>query len=392
MSRPRIALILTTYFEFSHADVLGTRLIEGYPWEGGEHTDPRVEVVSMYLEQDGVKNWGKPGNERDDIGREIAARAGIPIYPTPAEALGAGKPGINVDGVVIIGEHGDFELNEYEQKLYPRRRLFDAVVSAMIATDTFIPVFNDKHLAWSHTDARTMYDNAQRLGIGLGAGSTVPITWRVPQGTTWPMGEPMTEVAAAGYGSYEAYSYHAIEGMLSFAENRAGGETGVVAVEAFRDEAAVQALAEAPSAVVDAAIAAHGLDEAGVAEAKQKVWLLARITWADGLVGTLVMSSSLKSFSAAALGPQTSVSAELKLQGDPYSHFIHLARAAEHLMLTGEPMHPVERTLLAGGILDHALRSAAGAFTDPSVLADIQYSPNGRTEDTAIALPMDQIV
>ena len=50
--------------------------------------------------------------------------------------------GVNVDGVLIIGEHGDYEDNEWGQKLYPRRRLFDSVLSAMIATDTFVPVFN----------------------------------------------------------------------------------------------------------------------------------------------------------------------------------------------------------------------------------------------------------
>jgi len=392
MTRPRIALIVTSYFVNSHADVLGTRLINGYPWIGGEHTASRVEVVSMYLEQLGVGAFGTNGG-REDIGVEIATKAGIPLYPTPAEALGAGSPGVNVDGVVIIGEHGDFELNEYEQKLYPRRRLFDSVLSAMIATETFIPVFNDKHLAWDARDARAMYDNARRLGVPLGAGSTVPITWRVPQGTQWPMDTPMTEVAAAGYGSYEAYSYHALEGMLAFTERRAGGETGVIAVEAWRDEAAVRELAERPSTVVDAAIAAHGVDAAGVEEAKQDLQLLVRITWADGLRGTMVMARSLHSFSVAAEGPEGTVAAELHLQGDPFSHFIHLARAAEHLMINGEPLHPIERTLLAGGILDHALRSAAGAVEpDSPELADISYTANGRTDDTAILLPYEQVV
>lgn len=56
-----------------------------------------------------------------------AQRAGT--SNTPSQKIGCGKPGANVDGVVIVGEHGDYQLNEYGQKPYPRRRLFDAAVS-----------------------------------------------------------------------------------------------------------------------------------------------------------------------------------------------------------------------------------------------------------------------
>lgn len=389
MPRPRIALVITAYHARSHADVLGTRLISGYPWTDGEHTESRVEVVSMYLEQVGI---GTGESHRPDIGLDIAAAAGIPVFPTPAEAIGVGEPGVNVDGVVIIGEHGDFELNEYGQKLYPRRRLFDACLSTMIGAGRFVPIFNDKHLAWNFIDARAMYDNAQRLGVPFGAGSTVPITWRVPQGTQWPLGTSMTEVAAAGYGGNEAYGYHALEGMLAFAERRAGGETGVVEVQGWYGEDAAREVADHPSAVIDAAIAAHGLDADGVAAARTSVEMLLRITWADGLTGTLVMSTALHSFSVAAHGPTGDVAAELHLEDSPFSHFIHLTRAAEHLVLTGTPLHPLERTLLAGGILDHGMRNASGAAEPASPeLADIRYQAVEQTADTAILMPYEQV-
>ena len=63
-----------------------------------------------------------------DIGRGMAARYGIPLAGTPAEALTLGGKHLAVDGVLIIGEHGNFPHNEKGQKLYPRRRLLEETV------------------------------------------------------------------------------------------------------------------------------------------------------------------------------------------------------------------------------------------------------------------------
>jgi len=117
--------------------VIATRLIKGYEWEG-EVIEPRVEVASIYIEQVGD----------DDMGVEMAEAYGIPRFETVPEAIAVGGAGVNVDGVIIIGEHGDFEMNEYEQKLYPRRRLFDAAIGTMVGAGRFVPIFNDKHLSW----------------------------------------------------------------------------------------------------------------------------------------------------------------------------------------------------------------------------------------------------
>ena len=68
--RPRVAAIVTEYRPRSHADVLVTKLLEGYTlfWTP---VQPRVEVVSLYTDQ-------VPAN---DISREIAARHSLPILP-----------------------------------------------------------------------------------------------------------------------------------------------------------------------------------------------------------------------------------------------------------------------------------------------------------------------
>ena len=43
-----------------------------------------------------------------------------------------------------------------------------------------MPVFDDKHLSYSFEKARAMVEAARRLGFPLLAGSSLPVTWRLP--------------------------------------------------------------------------------------------------------------------------------------------------------------------------------------------------------------------
>ena len=65
---------------------------------------PRVELVSIYLDQ---------VDERD-IGVGLAAEHNVPIYPSIRQALTLGGNELAVDGVILIGEHGDYPYNEFE--------------------------------------------------------------------------------------------------------------------------------------------------------------------------------------------------------------------------------------------------------------------------------------
>ena len=47
------------------------------------------------------------------------ASFGFKVYPTIAEALRCGGTKLAVDGVLIIGEHGDYPRNDKGQILYP---------------------------------------------------------------------------------------------------------------------------------------------------------------------------------------------------------------------------------------------------------------------------------
>ena len=96
----RVAAIVTEYRLDSHADVIIRRLLAGYEYNG-RHQTPQVEVLSMYTDQ-------VPSN---DMSRAMAAKHGVKICPTVRDAL-AGNEGLAVQGVVLVGEHGNYPEND----------------------------------------------------------------------------------------------------------------------------------------------------------------------------------------------------------------------------------------------------------------------------------------
>src|SRR5439155_18716329 len=137
----------------------------------GQSYPPPCQVASLYIEQVGDT----------DIGRPLAKQWRVPVVKTPAEALTLGGDKLAVDGVLLIAEHGDYPLNAKGQKLYPRRRFFEAVAKVFEKTGKSVPVFNDKHLAATWDDAKWMYDRSRELFVPFLAGSSIPLTWRRPE-------------------------------------------------------------------------------------------------------------------------------------------------------------------------------------------------------------------
>ena len=66
-----------------------------------------------------------------------------------ADALTLGTGKLAVDGVLLIGEHGNYPRNDSGQILYPRYELMEQIVSVFRKTGRSVPVFNDKHLSYS---------------------------------------------------------------------------------------------------------------------------------------------------------------------------------------------------------------------------------------------------
>ena len=215
----RIAIITTIWTYLSHAQHMGDRFLVGYPRHGKWH-DPPLQVVSLYVDQ-------KP---EGDLSGQRAAEHGFKIYPTIAQALRCGSDELAVDAVVIIGEHGSYPSNEKGQKLYPRYEFFQDVVRVFEQSRRSVPVFNDKHLSYSWKKARQMVSDSRRLGFPFLAGSSLPVTWRLPP-VEIPYGAEVEEALMLGVGGSDAMDYHALEAMQCMVERRKGGETGIRSVQ-----------------------------------------------------------------------------------------------------------------------------------------------------------------
>jgi hypothetical protein len=223
--RIRIALIATITKHLSHAQHIGDRFLVGYPWKGRWHA-PAARIVSLYVDQH------PEGDQSAGRAREF----GFEVYPTIAEALRCGGPELAVDGVLIIGEHGDYPRNELGQILYPRYEFFKACVKVFEEDGRSVPVFNDKHLSYDFARAKEMVEDARRLGFPLLAGSSLPVTWRLPD-VELPLGCELEEALVIGVGESDAMDYHALEAMQCMVERRGRGETGVRRVQLLDGEA-----------------------------------------------------------------------------------------------------------------------------------------------------------
>ncbi len=366
-----VAAVLTEWRPNSHADVLLSRLLEPEAW--GHKRPFALRLAAVYADQ-------FPEN---DLCRGSCRKHGVPIFPTIAGAVGVGTRGVPVEGVLIIGEHGDYAENAKGQKLYPRRRLFEGVVNAFRALGRRVPVFSDKHLSYDWRFARWMYDLSRHEGFPFMAGSSLPVAWRVPP-LALPIGVELTDAFALGYGPLDAYGFHALETLQCMVERRRGGETGAVAVRCVSGEAVREGPSSVPrwrdllDVLSKARRAAHP-DARPIVPGDEDALFVIR--YRDGLeaaVGMLKSAGETFAFSGRRRGRDEPDAVLFELEDRrPFGHFGYLLRAIEHMVQTGRPAYPVERTLLTSGLLSAALqsRSEGGAQIPTPHLAEIQYEP-----------------
>lgn len=365
--RKRMAIVTTEWRYHSHAWHMGERFLNGYPIDGGWHHPP-FDVVSAYVDQ----------FPEGDLSRERAARFGFKIYPTIAEALRAGGNKIAVDAVLVIGEHGKYPKSEYEQTKYPRYEFFKQVVDVYKADGRALPMFNDKHLSWKWDWAKEMVDTARALKFPYLAGSSLPVTWRMPA-IDMPHGADVEEAMCVAIGSIDSYDFHALEVIQCMVERRRGGETGVVALQALRGEKVWEAMKKGSwaaggwdSKLFEACLSrSHTLAQtkdgshAYPTTEQMQEWvkdpIIYRVEYADGLKTTMLMLNGLVS--------DFTFAARLKGQNEPLSTLFHLPpnpnvvysaalmSKAEQLFATGKEAYPVERTLLTGGLVEAGCQS-----------------------------------
>ena len=347
--RKKIAAIITEYRPRSHADVIVTKFLKGFPTDDGL-LKPRVDIASMYIDQ----------FPDADIGRSIAAEHDVPIFPSIVKALTLGGDKLAVDGVLLIGEHGDYAWNEKEQHLYPRKYFMEQICGVLATSGRAVPIYNDKHLSYNWHDAKWMYDRARQLGAPFMAGSSLPLGWRNPW-IEYEFETPVEEAIAIGFSGLDIYGFHTLEALQCMVERRVGGETGVAAVTCLEGDAVWQSAKDGiwSRELAEAACAPIENKPAGSMEEHCKNPALFLIEYRDGLRGAVLMLNGYVTDLAYA-GRVGGViqGTEFYLQnGEPHAHFSYLGLNIEEMFVTGIPTYPVERTLLASGVLEATLGS-----------------------------------
>jgi hypothetical protein len=367
--RRKLAIITTEWRFHSHAWHMGERFLAGYPRQGQWHHPP-LEVVSAYVDQ----------TPKNDLSRQRAKEFGFTIYKTIAEALRCGGDKLAVDAVLIIGEHGDYPTNKLGQKLYPRYQFFKQAVEVFKKDGKVVPIFNDKHLSWKWAWAREMVDTARKLRIPFLAGSSLPVTWRMPA-LDMPYGARVEEIVCVAMGGLDSYDFHAFEVIQCMAERRAGGETGVAALLALRGEAVWKALAAAgwdkggwaprlfeaclcrSQTLAQAPTNSHRYPTAKQMRAWVKNPVAFRIEYADGLKATMLLMNGLVgdfTFAARLKGQAEPLSTLFYLPDGPnVAYSAALMSRAEELFVTGKAPYPIERTLLTTGLVAAGMASLA---------------------------------
>lgn len=358
--RPRLAFLGTVVKQHSHAQHFLDRHTLGYTWNG-EWVAPRCEVAGVYIDQ----------FPEGDLARERIARHGLQQFPSVAETLTLGGEKLAVDGVVLIGEHGDYPKNDKGQTLYPRYQWFQEIVRVFEASGRSVPVFNDKHLSTDWDECVQMVADSQRLDFPFLAGSSLPVTWRLPT-IDMPFDAPLSESVCVCYGGVDSYDFHGLETAQCMSERRRGGEVGIAALQALRDEAVYERLARPEfnatrRLFVAALCCSHNLPVEGGYPTDQVTFDWARralpkitayfIEHRDGF-RTAMFLTSIRDFNYAGLRSDTGevIACQMYLpmpnQSATTADFFNpLARHIETLVLERRAPYPVERTLLTSGMV-----------------------------------------
>lgn len=360
-TRPKLAGVVTVYRKMSHAQHIIDRFLEGYGWNGTHHHPP-MDLVSLYVDQ----------TPKDDLSGDRARRfPSMKIYPTIAEALTLGGSKLAVDGVVVVGEHGDYPKTPQGGVGYPRYKFFQEIVKVFQDSGKTVPVFNDKHLSWKWEWAKEMYDTSRKMGFPFQAGSSLPVTWRIPS-VEFPTGAPAREALAVCYGGVDSYDFHGLETVQCMVERRRGFETGVKWLQAYRGDKFWDAYKEGvwPTKLVEAALCrSHTLTPAregfndifpSFEDMKRLVKdpVAYRYEHHDGLHSTmLLMNGLVRDFNFAAMidGHTEPFSTQMYLpmpdgRTTLANFFSPLVNNMEKMFLTGKTAYPVERTLLTTGL------------------------------------------
>ncbi len=339
-ARPKLAAICTAYFKYSHSQHIVDRFLEGYGWNGTHH-HPAMDLISIYIDQIRANDVSKSRLEKFPS---------MKLYPTIPEALTLGGSKLAVDGVILIGEHGQYPRNEKGQTQYPRYPFFQEIVKVFRSSGRSVPV---------------------SMGFPFMAGSSLPVTWRTPS-LEMPLGSRVREAMCVCHGGVDSYDFHGLETIQCMVERRRGGESGVKWLQAYRGDKFWQAHQEGvwPKDLMEAALcrshtlrpSREGFNHNFPSEDDMRRLVRNPVAYryehTDGLKCTMLLMSGLIedfNFAAHIEGRPEIFSTQMYLPMPPArtslaNFFSPLVNNFEKMYLTGKATYPVERTLLTTGL------------------------------------------
>jgi len=391
----RLAILGSTFRHGSNLQTIADRFLVGYPCEGDWHM-PNVRVVSVYIDEHIRRTAAGPtdfqlaitGQTRksrveatgtaSDLSEARAKQFGFRLCQNIPETLRCGGDRIAVDAVLTIVEQCDdypYQSNDKGQMLLPRYDFFQQCVEVFETEKHSVPYFNHKQLSFSFTEARSMVETAERLKFPLMAGSSMPVTWRLPD-IDIPSGTRVQEAVMVGVGSFDNMDFDALEAMQSMLERRKGGETGVKAVQLLRGDEVwaagkagrwsqdllSSALSRSDTPLGLTLLDGRNQDLVGDGVLPQLVKDPAAycIEYADGTKATLLMlNGAIRDFNIAArLQSGDLVSTQFFMPPAPNETYSAcLAEKIDQMFQTRKAPYPVERTLLVTGLQEACINS-----------------------------------
>lgn len=382
----KIAALCTAYYPGSHADVIVSRWLDPHPTDAEWGWQPRTRIASLYVAQfppdatlfDLPKSQWRTLSFRPDLdlAKPTAREYGVPLFDTIRDALTLGGDGLAVDGVLLIGEHGNYPVNARRQTLYPRKEFFDEIAAVFRDSGRSAPVFCDKHLSWNIAWAQEMVAAARQLNFPFMAGSSLPYSFRVMPELL--PGADLVEGVMVFYGGTEVYGFHSLEAMQRFVETRAppdprsealgtriedrgGGERGIQALTVYVGDDVWAAMERGAWSreLFDRALATCQKTAPGDVRENCRqpspydnhtgptAFVLEH---ADGLRTTHVqLEGHIEDFGLALRTRDGAIHANRWEAGDAQSfhgHFATLNAKIQDMFLTGLPPAPIERTFL----------------------------------------------
>ena len=406
----RLAVIGSTYHYGSDLQTIADRFLVGYPYEGDWHM-PDVQVVSMYVEARprragagdqrnsttqrsqrppvaqsayhgppstgrGALSTPEPENKIENAADLSEARAqefGFRLCANIPEALRCGGDQIAVNAVLAVVEQGNYPSNPKGQILYPRYDFFEQCAQVFEEDKRAVPYFNHGSLSFSFRDAHSMVATADRLKFPMLAGSSLPVTWRLPD-IDIPMGAQVEDAVMVC--PFLGMEFEALEAMQCMLERRKGGESGFKAVQLLDGDdvwaagesgrwskellSSALSRSDAPLGLTVLDGRTQDLVASGVLPQLVKEPAAWCVEYHDGTRATLLVLQGGDqdfTFSARVAGQGLIATQFFRSPAPNVTYSAALAAKIEQMFVTRTPPYPVRRTLLTSGLLEAALIS-----------------------------------